>query len=125
MLVGRLCVLGMSLIACLLALNPGNTVLALVSYAWGGLGAAFGPLVLFALFSRTTSWRSALAGMVTGALVLILWKHLGLGPAMYEIVPGFLSNCLAMMTVNRFFPEKRKKVLDEFDRIDRQARGQS
>ncbi len=120
-LVGRLCVIGISLIAFFLALNPDNTVLGLVAYAWGGLGATFGPLVLFALFSKNTGWRSALAGMVTGTLILIIWKHLGLGETMYEIVPGFLSNCAAIVIVDRFFPEHRKKIHEEFDRVAARA----
>ena len=116
-LVGRLCVIIISVIALFLAFNPQNTVLGLVSYAWGGFGAAFGPLVLFALFSRKTGWQSALAGMVTGTIVLVLWKHTGMGDVMYEIVPGFLANCITMMIMNRFFREEREEITDEFDSV--------
>ncbi|MGB2862967.1 MAG: sodium/proline symporter PutP, partial [Sedimentisphaerales bacterium] len=63
-LVGRVCVIIISIIALIMAMDRDNTILGIVSYAWGGFGAAFGPLVLFALFSRKTSWQSALAGMV-------------------------------------------------------------
>jgi len=116
-LVGRLCVIIISVIALFLAFNPQNTVLGLVSYAWGGFGAAFGPLVLFALFSRKTGWQSALAGMVTGTIVLVLWKHTGMGDVMYEIVPGFLANCITMIIMNRFFREEREEITDEFDSV--------
>ncbi|OHB64513.1 MAG: sodium/proline symporter, partial [Planctomycetes bacterium RBG_13_62_9] len=71
-LAGRACVVVISAAALLLALNPRDTILGIVAYAWGGFGAAFGPLVLFALFSRRTTWMSALAGMITGTAVLIL-----------------------------------------------------
>ena len=76
--VGRICVIIISLTALFLALRPNDTILGIVAYAWGGFGAAFGPLVLFALFSRKTSWVSALAGMVTGTVVLVIWKNSGL-----------------------------------------------
>jgi sodium/proline symporter len=91
-----------SLIATVLAFNPENTVLGLVAYAWGGLGAAFGPLILFALYSKKTVWQSALAGIVSGTIVLIVWKHCGLDKYMYKIVPGFLTNMTVIFVVNFF-----------------------
>ena len=115
--VGRICVIGISVIALLMALNPENTVLGLVAYAWGGFGAAFGPLVLFALFSRKTSWQSALAGMVTGTVVLVVWKQMGLGESMYEIVPGFVANVITMLAVNRFIPATNVEADKEFEEV--------
>jgi sodium/proline symporter len=115
---GRICVIIISVIALLLAMNPDNTVLGLVAYAWGGFGAAFGPLVLFALFSRKTSWQAALAGMITGTVTLVLWKSMGLGGFMYEIVPGFASNIIVMTAVSRFIPQRNEKILSDFDMIN-------
>jgi sodium/proline symporter len=117
MLVGRLCVLVISIIAMSMALNPNNTILGLVAYAWGGFGAAFGPVVLFALFSRKTTWLSALAGMIVGTLVLVFWKDAGLGAQMYEIVPGFVANTLTIFCVNMFAPQKDEEILKEFDAV--------
>ncbi|WP_320170088.1 sodium/proline symporter PutP [Maridesulfovibrio sp.] len=114
-LVGRLCVLVISIIAMSMALTPGNTILGLVAYAWGGFGAAFGPVVLFALFSRRTTWLSALGGMVVGTLVLIFWKDAGLGAEMYEIVPGFAANFLTIFVVNMVCPQKDEQVLADYD----------
>ena len=114
-LVGRVCVIIISVIALFLAMDRDNTILGIVSYAWGGFGAAFGPLVLFALFSRKTSWQSALAGMVTGTVVLVLWKQIGLSEIMYEIVPGFAANCLTIFLVNLIIGQKDERVLQEFD----------
>ncbi|MFH1718720.1 MAG: sodium/proline symporter PutP [Planctomycetota bacterium] len=116
-LVGRVCVVIISAIALFLALDRDNTILGIVSYAWGGFGAAFGPLVLFSLFSRRTAWQAALAGMVTGTVVLVLWKQVGLGERMYEIVPGFAANCLTIFSVNLFVRQKDKQVLKEFDEV--------
>jgi sodium/proline symporter len=116
-LVGRACVIIISIIALFLALNRNSTILSIVAYAWGGFGAAFGPLVLFALFSRKTSWQSALAGMVTGTVVLVLWKQAGLSDKMYEIVPGFAANCLTIFIVNLIIGQKDEIVLKEFDGV--------
>jgi len=115
--IGRVCVIIISVVALFLALDRNNTILGIVSYAWGGFGAAFGPLVLFSLFSRRTTWRAALAGMVTGTVVLVLWKQAGLGERMYEIAPGFIANCLTIFTVNLFVEQKDKQVLREFDDV--------
>jgi sodium/proline symporter len=106
-----------------MALDRDNMILGIVAYAWGGFGAAFGPLVLFALFSRKTSWQSALAGMVTGTVVLVLWKQVGLGEKMYEIVPGFTANCLTIFIANLFIGQKDEKVLEEFDEVTSLIRG--
>ncbi len=114
--IGRISVLIISLIAMLLALNPSNSILGLVSYAWGGFGAAFGPVIIAALFSSRTNWKSALAGMITGTLVLVIWERLGLGAYIYEIVPGFVANSIVIFIVNRFTkPEKAEHFKDFVD----------
>ena len=115
--VGRLSVIIISFIALILALNPDNTVLGLVAYAWGGFGAAFGPLVLFSLFSRKTTWQAALTGMVTGTLVLIVWKYLGFGTYMYEIVPGFFSNVCAVIIVNSIISQDNQQIEEEYSAV--------
>jgi sodium/proline symporter len=115
--VGRICVIIISVIALVLALKPSDTILGIVAYAWGGFGAAFGPLVLFALFSNKTSWQSALAGMVVGTVVLLLWKELGLGVHMYEIVPGFAANCLTVFLVNSVYSQRDERILKQFDSV--------
>jgi sodium/proline symporter len=116
-LVGRICVIIISVIALILALSPNDTILGIVAYAWGGFGAAFGPLVLFALFSRRTSWQAALAGMVTGTVVLVVWKQVELGEHMYEIVPGFICNCVTIFLVNTVAEQKDEKVLKQYEDV--------
>jgi sodium/proline symporter len=116
---GRAFVIIISVIAFILALNPNNSVLGLVSYAWAGLGAAFGPVVLFALFSRKTSWRSVLTGMLLGTITLIYWKESGLGSTLYEIVPGFFVNVFVIMIGNKIYSQKNKEVLAEFDEVQK------
>lgn len=97
--VGRCMVLVVALVAIALAANPENRVLGLVSYAWAGFGAAFGPVVLFSvLWSRMTR-NGALAGMIVGAVTVIVWKQFGwLG--LYEIIPGFVFASIAIMAVS-------------------------
>ena len=116
-LVGRICVIIISVVALILALKRDDTIFAIVSYAWGGFGAAFGPVVLFALFSRKTTWVSALAGMVAGTVVLVVWKKTGLGQWMYEIVPGFVANCLVISVVNLFVEQEDEAVLSKYDEV--------
>lgn len=116
---GRVFVILIAVIAFILALNPNNTVLDLVAYAWAGLGAAFGPVVLFALFSKKTSWRSVLTGMLLGTIALIYWKESGLGNILYEIVPGFLVNVTVIMIVNKIYTQKDKKILAKFEEVQK------
>ncbi|RCW43831.1 sodium/proline symporter [Halanaerobium sp. MA284_MarDTE_T2] len=118
MWVGRGFVILIAVIAFLLALNPENTVLGLVAYAWAGLGAAFGPVVLFSLFSKNTTWKSAFAGMLLGTAVLIIWKQTGLGAQMYEIVPGFLVNSATIFVVNIFYKQDNREVIEEYSRVN-------
>lgn len=120
--VGRLCVLVISLIALLLALNPGDTILKIVAYAWGGFGAAFGPVVLASLFSRKTTWQSALAGMIAGTVVLVVWKQMGLDVYLYEIVPGFAANVLTLFAVNCIAPQTNPKILEEIRAVGNEVR---
>lgn len=120
--IGRVCVLLISIIALVLALSPKNTVLGLVSYAWGGFGAAFGPLVIMALFSKKTTWQSALVGMLVGTITLVVWKNLGLGSIMYEIVPGFVANFAAIIIVNMFVSQENSEIIKEFEEVEAEVK---
>ena len=113
---GRLSVIIIAVIALFMALVPNSTVMGLVSYAWGGFGAAFGPLVLFGLYSKKTSWKAALSGMIVGTLTVIIWKQTGLGNTLYEIVPGFFLNVITILIVNAFSkPDETAET--EFDEV--------
>ncbi|UCD53581.1 MAG: sodium/proline symporter PutP [Phycisphaerales bacterium] len=123
-LAGRVCVLLTSLVALALALGVrGQTILDVVALAWAGLGAAFGPLVLFALYSRRTSWQAALAGMITGTVVLVVWKQVGLSERLYEIVPGFAANYIAILVTNRFVRQNDPTVLQQYDQVLTEVHG--
>ena len=114
MIIGRACVIVISIFALIMAMDPRDSILGIVAYAWGGFGAAFGPLVLFALFSRRTTWQSALLGMVVGTVVLVVWKHGPWGSMMYEIVPGFLANTVTILIADFFFPQTNPDILVQY-----------
>ena len=116
---GRFFVIVIAVIAFILALNPENTVLDLVAYAWAGLGAAFGPAVIFALFSKKTSWRSILIGMIAGTITLVFWKESGLGAELYEIIPGFFVNIAFVILFDRIYSQSNQKVLDKFEEVEK------
>jgi solute:Na+ symporter, SSS family len=98
--VGRLSVIAVAAIAMLLAQNPESSILSLVSNAWAGFGAAFGPVIILALTWNRMRLAGAFAGMVTGALVVIGWIALGWSGAIYEIVPGFVAAMVAIIGVS-------------------------
>ncbi|WP_342593988.1 sodium/proline symporter PutP [Salinicola lusitanus] len=105
--IGRLSVVAVGLVAAIIASNPDSQVLGLVSNAWAGFGAAFGPLILLSLMWSRTNGAGAIAGMVVGALTVIVWIALGFsssflgGPGVYEIIPGFIASFLAIVVVSR------------------------
>lgn len=98
--VGRLSVVAVAGVAMLLAQDPEGSVLKLVSHAWAGFGAAFGPLILLALTWRRMTLAGALAGMVTGAAVVMLWIDRGWDSLVYELLPGFAAAALAIVIVS-------------------------
>ncbi len=119
--VSRITVILVALIAGMLAINPNNTVLGLVEYAWAGFGATFGPLVLFSLFWRRATRNGALAGIVVGGLTTIIWTQLGdiyptsIFASLYEIVPGFLLSALSIWLISLMDKEPSEEIYTEFD----------
>ncbi|CFQ52670.1 proline permease [Yersinia frederiksenii] len=97
--VGRAMVLLVALIAIALAADPDNRVLGLVSYAWAGFGAAFGPVVLISVMWPRMTRNGALAGMLIGAITVIVWKQYA-WLDLYEIIPGFLFASIAIVVVS-------------------------
>ena len=99
--VGRGSVVLISAAAILLALDRDSTVLSLVAYAWAGFGAAFGPVVILSLFWGRMTRNGALAGMIAGAVTVIVWKQLSGGIFdLYEILPGFVAGMAAIVAVS-------------------------
>ena len=113
---GRMGVLVVSVIAILLALDPNSSVLELVSYAWAGFGAAFGPIVLLSLFWRKLTTAGAIGGMIAGAVTVIVWGNIdALSGVMYEIVPGFALNIIVAVIVSLATFKNSDGITGEFD----------
>lgn len=114
--VGRIAVIVLSIVALMLAMNPDSTVLGLVSYAWAGFGAAFGPALLLSLFWKEMNRNGALAGIITGALTVVIWKQLTGGIFdLYEIVPGFIFATITIVVVSKMTGGASEEVEVQFD----------
>lgn len=116
--VGRLMVLLVAVLAIILASNPEAKVLGLVSYAWAGFGAAFGPLIILSLFWKRMNLSGALAGMLVGAVIVILWKNLLADTGIYEIIPGFICSSLAIIIVSLITATPDQDVIERFELAD-------
>ncbi|GBU64318.1 SSS family solute:sodium (Na+)/proline symporter [Staphylococcus aureus] len=107
-MVGRLSVLAVAIVAIAIAWNPNDTILNLVGNAWAGFGASFSPLVLFALYWKGLTRAGAVSGMVSGALVVIVWiawikplAHINEIFGLYEIIPGFIVSVIVTYVVSK------------------------
>lgn len=125
---GRISVVVVAAVAIYLAYDRDSTILTLVSNAWAGFGAAFGPLVLFSLFKRQMTRRAALGGMIVGAVTVLFWIYFPveiqgqrLSDWMYEIVPGFILSTLTIIVLSRT-NEPRDGVTEMFDQFDRKMK---
>lgn len=127
--VSRITVIIIAVIAGVLALDPESSVFEIVSYAWAGFGSAFGPIILCALFWKRATGKGALAGVVGGGLVSLLWKYAGTILAwfgvqtipklfsLYEIVPGFLISLALIIIVSLLTEKPSAEITEEFDRV--------
>ena len=115
---GRVVVIIISVVALLIASNPGSgTIMSLVENAWGLFGAAFGPTILLSLFWKRFNFKGAVAGIVVGAVVDVLWLiFLKSGSGIYEIIPGFFASLLAAVIVTLATPAPSAQVEALFDR---------
>ncbi|MGG0655223.1 sodium/proline symporter PutP [Rummeliibacillus pycnus] len=125
---GRMAVLLVSVLAMYLAWEQDNKILDLVSFAWAGFGAAFGPIILLTLYwKKITNW-GALAGMVAGAATAYIWgSNEHLHKALYEIVPGFIICLIVAVIISLITYRPNKDIEDEFDRtielLEQEKRG--
>ncbi|MGY5612116.1 sodium/proline symporter PutP [Vibrio brasiliensis] len=110
-MVGRIAVVGISVVALVLAMTPDSSVLGLVSYAWAGFGAAFGPALILSLYWERMNRNGALAGIVVGGVTIVIWKQLSGGWFdVYEIVPGIIFSTLAIVGVSLTTGEPEETV---------------
>ncbi|UUM33125.1 sodium/proline symporter PutP [Vibrio japonicus] len=110
-MVGRIAVIAISIVALILAMTPDSTVLGLVSYAWAGFGAAFGPALILSLYWSRMNRNGALAGIIIGGVTIVVWKQLSGGWFdVYEIVPGIIFSTIAIISVSLLTGEPEESV---------------
>ncbi len=117
LIVSRIVVLMIAIIAMLFALNPKNSILNLVGYAWAGLGASFGPIIILSLYWRRMNLVGAFAGIVVGALTVIIWpylKFLGGFFELYELLPGFIFACVAIVVASLMSKIPNQLILEQY-----------
>ena len=121
MLIARITVLIIALIGVFIARDPNSSVFQIVSFAWAGFGASFGPLVLMALFWKRSTLQGALAGMVSGGVMVFVWKFLirpmGGALGIYELLPAFLVGLAVNVIVSLLTPVPSKEIQDEFEKV--------
>ena len=119
--IARISVVLISIIAAFIARNPDSSVFNIVSFAWAGFGAVFGPVVLFALFWRRSNMWGALAGMLSGGVMVFIWKYairpMGGLLDIYELLPAFIVASLAIVIVSLLTKAPDKEVVEEFDAV--------
>ncbi|MCQ2071253.1 MAG: sodium/proline symporter PutP [archaeon] len=131
MWLSRIVVIAIAIIGAIIALDQNSSIMDLVSYAWAGFGAAFGPVVILALFWKRTNTFGALAGMVVGFITIIVWNtcfvaggiigagsYLVFDTGLYELVPGFIFATIAIIAVSLLTAEPSKEIIDEFDEVE-------
>ncbi len=121
MLVARLTVVCVAIMGIFFASDPGSSIFRVVSFAWAGFGATFGPIMLFALFWKRTNKWGAICGMFTGAAMIFIWKFavapLGGIFAIYELLPAFVVSCIVIYVVSLATAEPEEEICAEFDAV--------
>ena len=111
--ISRLSVLAIALLALVIALDPNNSVMNLVSNGWAGLGGAFSAIMIFSLFWRKTSFKGAVSGIIVGGGTVILWLIFGANTGIYALLPGFILSSLTIIAVSLLMPDKEaEKIFD-------------
>ena len=121
MIIARVSVIVIAVIAVIFARDPSSSVFRIVSFAWAGFGAAFGPVILFGLFWKRMNKWGALAGMVCGGVMIFVWKFVirSFGGVwdIYELLPAFIVACIAIVVVSLLTKAPGADVTADFDKI--------
>ena len=121
MVVTRITLLVIALIAVVIALDENSVIFNVVSFAWAGFGATFGPIMIFSLFWKRTNRAGAIAGMVSGAGMVFLWKlvisKLGGAFAIYELLPAFIFSSICIVVVSLLTKAPSKEIVEDFEAV--------
>lgn len=123
--ISRITVVVIAVLAYVIALNPNSSIMGLVSNAWAGLGSAFGPIVLLSLFWKRTNFQGAVAGILSGALTVIVWDYIplmggqtpGTVTGLYSLLVGFAVSALMIVAVSLLTPAPEESILREFEDV--------
>ncbi|MFA6785413.1 MAG: sodium:proline symporter, partial [Sphaerochaeta sp.] len=114
--VSRITVVVITIIAIFLAMDPSSSIFDIVSYAWAGFGAIFGPVILASLFWRRASKNGAIAAMISGGVTVVVWKQLSGGLFnVYELLPGFIIASLFMIVFSLLEKHPDEAMFADFD----------
>ena len=121
MLIARLTVIAIAILGVIFASDPNSSIFRVVSFAWAGFGATFGPVMLFGLFWKRTNKYGAIAGMFTGAVMIFVWKFL-IAPMggifnIYELMPAFVLSCIVIVVVSLCTKAPDAEIVAEFESI--------
>ncbi|HOA81425.1 MAG TPA: sodium:proline symporter, partial [Defluviitaleaceae bacterium] len=119
MIVSRVVLILISIIGMIIALDENSVIFTVVSFAWAGFGATFGPIMLFSLFWNRTTRAGAIAGMLSGGIMVFVWDLL-LSPlggvfAIYELFPAFVISCIAIVVVSLISEKPSEEIEKEFE----------
>jgi sodium/proline symporter len=121
MWVARIAILLVTVFGVSVALSGNDSIFRIVSYAWAGLGAAFGPLILFSLFWKRTTFPAAVAGMLAGGIMVVVWKQIiaksGGAFAVYELLPAFIISCIVIFVVSLITPPPHPAIERDFEQV--------
>ena len=121
MIVARVTVLAVAICGVLFALDPTSSIFRVVSFAWAGFGATFGPIVLFSLYWKRCNKWGAIAGMFSGAAMVFIWKYaiapIGGAFAIYELLPAFITSCIFIVVVSLLTKAPDAKICEDFDAV--------
>ena len=119
MVISRVTLLVIAAVAIVIALDENSVIFTIVSFAWAGFGATFGPLMLFSLFWKRTTRAGAIAGMVSGGCMVFFWnlviRPLGGIWNIYELLPAFIFSCLCIVVVSLLTQKPSEQICDDFD----------
>jgi sodium/proline symporter len=119
MFMSRVTLLALAVFGIIIALDEGSVIFKVVSFAWAGFGATFGPIMLFSLFWKRATRAGAIAGMLTGGGMVFIWKFLikpiGGVFGIYELFPAFVLSCIVILVVSLVTKKPDKAILDEFE----------
>lgn len=118
MLIARATVVLIAVLGVVFAWNPDSSVFRIVSFAWAGFGATFGPLMLFSLFWKRTNKWGAMAGMISGGVTVIAWHYASGGIfSLYELLPAFIVSSVFIVVVSLLTKKPEQEIIDEFEEV--------